>query len=321
MIAAEKIYGNTPCFLGAKNISAGNSEGVGAVVYGVPWEGAVTWGDYTGCEMGPKVMRLCSARYSGYLPELDHIDVFEHLTIGDMGDVDVVPASVPETLKRIGSFADKVWETGKFAMALGGDHGVTFPIVRSLARHTQGNVGVIQLDAHYDNKPDFDGDPYARCAPFARLYECDGVRNESIVHMGIHGPRNAADNGRLANEVGATTITVRDIRQKGDIVGWAKEAYRIASTGTEAVYLTICSDILDFAFNPGGPADANGLTSYEVLTLVNEFAKMGLAGMDLVEIYPQQDANQFSAHFASVAALYALAGVIENRGAGAERGV
>ena len=57
------LYGNTPCFLGAKNISKDQSfEGIDAVVYGIPCEGAVTWGDYAGCELGPKVMRLTSVR-------------------------------------------------------------------------------------------------------------------------------------------------------------------------------------------------------------------------------------------------------------------
>ncbi|GED12678.1 agmatinase family protein [Aneurinibacillus migulanus] len=311
---AEKIYGNTPCFLGAKNISAdSNTDGVDVVVYGVPWEGAVTWGEYTGCELGPKVMRLCSARYTGYLPELNHIDVFEHMKLGDMGDVDVIPADVMGTVKRIEEFSGNVWSTGKFPVALGGDHGITYPIVNALTKQVKGKVGIIHLDAHYDNKPHHEGDAFARCSPFARLYECEGVRNESIVHAGIHGPRNAPDNGKLAQEVGATTITVRDIREHGNLKQLAKQMYDIASQGTEAVYLSICSDVMDFAFNPGGPADCNGLTSYELLTLVYELCKLGVIGMDFVEVYPQQDPNQFSAHFASTLVLYALAGTIWNK--------
>ncbi|WP_373285889.1 arginase family protein [Marinithermofilum abyssi] len=47
----------------------------------------------------------------------------------------------------------------------------------------RGKVGIIHLDAHYDNQPSFNGEEYARCTPFARLYETEGV--------GIHGPRNA----------------------------------------------------------------------------------------------------------------------------------
>lgn len=310
----KNIYGNTPCFLGAKNISADkNAEDVDVVVYGVPWEGAVTWGDYTSCELGPKVMRLCSARYSGYLPELDHIDVLEHLKIGDMGDVDVIPADVEGTLSRIFDFASKVWDTGKFPVALGGDHGITYPIVKALSHKLNGKVGILHLDAHYDNKPHHKGDPFARCSPFARLYEWEGVRNESIVHIGIHGPRNNPENGRLAKQVGATTITLTEIREHRDLRELAKKAYEIASKGTEAVYLSICSDVLDFAFNPGGPVDGNGLTSYELLTLVHEFCKMGVIGMDFVEVYPQQDPNQCSAHFATTLVLYALAGLIKNR--------
>lgn len=313
-MSGNNIYGNTPCFLGAKNISGDkNTEGLNVTVYGVPWEGAVTWGDYTGCELGPKVMRLVSARYTGYLPEIDHLDVFEHLKLGDMGDVDIVPADVEETMRRIEDFASRIWDSGTFAVALGGDHGITFPIVKALAQKTKGEVGIIHLDTHYDNKPNFAGDKFARCSPFARLYEQEGVRNESIVHAGIHGPRNHPDNGRLANSVGATTITIRDIRRNGNLQVLAKQMHDIASKETEAVYLSICSDVMDYAFNPGGPADGNGLSSYELLELVYEICKLGVAGMDFVEIYPQSDANKFSAHIASMIVLYALAGVIHHR--------
>jgi agmatinase len=308
----EKIYGNTPCFLGGKKVSLKDTsvEDLDVLIYGVPWEGAVTWGDYTGCELAPKVIRLNSARYSGYLPELNHIDVLSHYKLGDLGDVDVVPADTIETMNRIESFSSKVWKTGKFPVAFGGDHGITYPIVKSLSEEIDGKVGIIHLDAHYDNHPDYEGDLYARSTPFARIYESESVRNESIVHMGIHGPRNKPETGKFANEVGATTISSREIRQSKDLAAMAKRAYEIASEGTEAVYLSICSDVLDFAFNPGGPVDGNGLTSYELVELVHEFCKLGIRGMDFVEVYPQQDLNDNSSHFVSTVILYALAGNI-----------
>ncbi|OKL37483.1 agmatinase family protein [Domibacillus mangrovi] len=310
---SNNIYGNTPCFLGAKNISKDkNTDGVDAVIYGVPWEGAVTWGDYTGCELGPKVMRLCSARYSGYLPELDHIDVLEHMKLGDAGDVDVVPADVDETMRRIEEFAGKLFESGKFIIGLGGDHGVTFPIAKALTNQGK-KVGIIHLDAHYDNLPSHKGDQYARCSPFARLYELDAVPNSNIIHTGIHGPRNIPESGRNAKEAGAVTITINDIRAQKDLKAYAKEIHQMASKEVDCVYLSICSDVLDFAFNPGGPVDGNGLTSYELLTLVHEICKLGVTGMDFVEIYPQQDPTQLSAHFASMIVLYALAGEILNK--------
>lgn len=310
---SKYLYGNTPTFLGAKNLSAGESlEDVDAVVYGVPWEGAVTWGDYTGCELGPKVMRLTSGRYSGYLPELDHIDVFEHVKLGDVGDVDVVPADVEETMKRITDFTSKLWQSDKFLIGLGGDHGITFPIVRALAEQGK-KVGILHLDAHYDNLPSHNGDQYARCSPFARLYEQEGVRNESIIHTGIHGPRNLPEAGRNARDAGAVTVTINDIRKQDDLAKYARELYAMANKDVDCVYLSICSDVLDFAFNPGGPVDGNGLTSYELVTLVHEICKQGVIGMDFVEVYPQQDNNQNSAHFVSTVILYALAGWIHSK--------
>jgi len=288
------------------------NEDIDAIVYGVPWEGAVTWGDYTGCELGPKVMRLASGRYSGYLPELDHIDVFEHIKLGDIGDIDVVPADVEETMKRITDFSSTLWRTQKFLIGLGGDHGITYPIIRALANEGK-KVGIIHLDAHYDNLPSHNGDQYARSSPFARLYEEENVRNESIIHTGIHGPRNEPQAGRNARDAGAVTVTVNDIRAHSDLTELARELYEMASKEVDCVYLSICSDVLDFAFNPGGPVDGNGLTSFELVTLVHEISKQGIIGMDFVEVYPQQDTNQNSAHFVSTVILYALAGLIENR--------
>ncbi|MEK5077976.1 agmatinase family protein [Solibacillus sp. FSL W7-1436] len=302
------IYGNTPCMLGAKNLSKTKDYSeVDAIIYGIPWEGAVTWGDYTGCELGPKVMRLCSARYSGYLPELDHIDVFEHVRLGDVGDIDIVPADVDETMNRITNFAADLWDSGKFLIGLGGDHGVTYPIVRGLAQKGK-KVGIVHLDTHYDNMPSHKGDEYARCSPFARLYEEENVRNESIIHTGIHGPRNWPESGKYAREAGAVTITVNDIREHKNIRQLAADIYKQASQDVDCVYVSICSDVLDCAFNPGGPVDGNGLTSYELLTLVYELTKLGVVAMDFVEVYPQQDPTQLSAHFASTLLLYALAG-------------
>ncbi len=309
------IYGNTPCFLGAKNLvkSPESIKDVDAIIYGVPWEGAVTWGDYTGCELGPKVMRLSSGRYSGYLPELDHIDVFEHMTLGDMGDVAVTPAEPEDTKNKISKFAKKAWESGAFPIALGGDHGITYPILESLIEHSGKKVGIIHLDAHYDNNEHSVGDPYGRGSPFARLYETEGVRNESLVHLGIHGPRNKPENGRLAKEVGATTLTINDVREAKDLRAFANQVYDIAAKETDVVYLSICSDVMDHAFNPGGPADGNGLTSYELLTIIYEVCKRGVGGMDFVEVYPQQDETDFSSHFASWIVLYALAGEINRK--------
>ena len=309
----DNIYGNIPCFLGAENLVKKGEYDTDVIFYGAPFEGESTWGDYTGVELGPKQIRSSSARYSGYLPELDHVDVTEHLTFGDAGDVPFVAHDNEQSYQNIEDFSAELWKTGKFLVGFGGEHGVTYPILKSLADSGK-TVGIIHLDAHYDNMPDYEGEKYARNTPFMRLYETEGIRNESIIHTGIHGPRNKPDTGRYAKENGAVTITINDIREAKDLRAYAKEIYDMAAKDVDVVYLSICSDVLDFAYNPGGPVDGNGLTSYELLTLIHEFGKYGLAGMDYVEVYPMMDANQNSAHFVSYAVLYVLAGHLKHLG-------
>ncbi|WP_251943408.1 MULTISPECIES: agmatinase family protein [Staphylococcus] len=303
----QNIYGNVPCFLNGKNLTQSQSLDTDVIVYGVPFEGESTWGDYTGVELGPKQIRVSSARYSQYLPELNHIDISEHLSLGDVGDVPYIAHNNEESYKNIEAFAKKLWESEKFLVGFGGEHGVTYPILKALT-NTGKKVGIIHLDAHYDNMPDYEGEIYARNTPFMHLYNTEGIRNESIIHTGIHGPRNKPETGRYAQEAGAVTLTINDIRNANDLKQYARDIYKQASQDVDVVYLTICSDVLDFAFNPGGPVDGNGLSSYELLTMIYEFASLGICGMDYVEVYPMNDANQNSAHFVSTAVLYVLAG-------------
>src|SRR5699024_4497343 len=158
------------------------------------------------------------------------------------------------------------------------------------------------------------GERYARNTPFMRLYETEGVRNESIIHTGIHGPRNKPETGRYAKENGAVTITINEIREAKDLRAYAKAIYDMAAEDVDVVYLSRFSDVLDICYKPVGPVDGSGLTSYELLTLIHEFGKYGLVGMDYVVVYPMMDANQNSAHFVSYAVLYVLAGHLKYLG-------
>jgi agmatinase len=307
------IYGTTPTLFGGEVVKKiDDFAGKDVIALGVPWEGAVTWGSYTGCELAPKTIRQASARYTGYLPELEDIDVFSHLTLGDYGDVDVVPADTIETYRRIEAKVKDIFSAGKFPVVLGGDHGITYPIMKALSENVNGKVGIIHFDAHFDNREIFGDEPYARCCPLARISELPNVKTDSIVHFGIRGPRNSPQDGAYAKKIGAKVVTITDIR-RGNLEQLVDEAYQAASSGTEAVYVTVCSDVLDIAFNPGGPIDANGLTSYELLTALYSLALKGIDGFDVVEIYPPSDPNGTSSHMANWMILYVLAGLAHRK--------
>jgi agmatinase len=130
--------------------------------------------------------------------------------------------------------------------------------------------------------------------------------------MGIRGPRNSPRQIEAAKEHGATIITSFDIKLNG-VESAVDRALEVANTGTDATYVTICSDVLDVAYNPGGPIDPNGLTSFELSLILHKIARAGIAGFDFVEIYPMQDPNNVSSHTAVWMSLYALSGIVKKR--------
>jgi len=302
------LFGQLPTMLGGEPVDLSEKgKGPDIVFLGVPWEGTLTWGGYSACEMASKTVRHASARYGAYLPEYD-VDAAAHLSWGDAGDVAVVPGDPVATMEAIRRASESIYQRGSTPFLFGGDHSYTPEAVAALTQRTEGKVGVIHLDAHLDNMDHYHDDPYARCSPLYRILHQEGIRPESVVHYGIRGPRNSPYQAALARDLGARTMTIKEVRDKG-VVPSIEEAIKLAHEGTEAVYFTICSDILDAAHNPGGPPDFGGLTSYELFDVVHRVAKSGIKGMDMVEVYPLQDSYNRSSHLTVWAFVHALTGM------------
>jgi agmatinase len=307
------IYGDTPSFLGSS--IAGTSSDFkdsDVVVMGVPWEGTITWGSYTGCELAPKVIRHAAARYGGYLPEYK-INFFDYLNMADAGDVQINASDPDKTMEMIRAKADEIYKHNSIPIAFGGDHSYTPEIVKALRDNTQGKIGVIHFDAHLDNMKSFnEEDRFPRCGPIYRLAQIPQVKKDSIVHIGIRGPRNAPSQFEYAEEIGATVFTNRDIRNEG-IEKIISRAIERAYDGTDAVYVTICSDVVEAAYNPGGPPDFDGLSPHELFYALNQLGWHGIRGLDFVEIYPMYDVNGMSAHLATWSIIHALVGMAERK--------
>lgn len=315
-----RVYGDTPTFLGVPRVDLRSppSPPPDAIVVGVPWEGAVTWGSFTGCELAPRTIRHAAARYGGFLPEYD-LDLLEHLRLADAGDVAVDPNSPAETMARVFEAMALVYRQGSIPVSLGGDHSFTPQVIRALAANRPGRVGVIHFDAHLDNAKGFGDDLLARCSPLHHVAQLPGVRTRSIVHLAIRGPRNSPAQLEYAREMGATVFTIRDIRRRGmDAV--VEDAIRIAREGTERLYVTVCSDCIDAAFNPGGPPDFDGLFAGELFSALYRLGEEGFDGLDFVEVYPTQDPNAFSSHLAAWALIHGLAGLAARRRAAGRAG-
>jgi agmatinase len=311
-VSLPKVYGDTPSFLGTPVLNTNYlKKGFDVIFAGVPWEGTITWGSFSGCELATKTIRHSAARYGGFLPEYN-LDLFDYLKIGDIGDVPVNPNNPTETMKNVFVAMDKIYKNKSIPFVLGGDHSISPEIVKALSKNIKGNIGIIHFDAHLDNVKTFGEDKFPRCGPLHRIAQIKKVRKQSIVHVGIRGPRNAPSQVGYAREMGATIFTMAEVRKKGiDTV--IDNAIAIAHEKTECIYITICSDCIDAAFNPGGPADFNGLFPHELFSALYRLGESGIAGLDYVEVYPNQDPHSFSSHLAAWAIIYALVGLAARR--------
>jgi agmatinase len=307
-----EIFQGIPSFMGLPIIETQKEIAeCDVVVLGSPWEGVVTWGGFSGVELATKSIRSVSIRYSGYIPEMG-FDIFDYFKGGDYGDSPTTPGSIEQTFNQIQAKVSAVYEAGAVPFIFGGDHSTTIPAVRALAANTKGNVGILHFDAHMDNMDFYGDERFSRCSPLHRIYEIENVDPKNIIHIGIRGPRNNPKQVAAAKEHGATILTSFEIKQKG--IDYAiDKALEVVKSGTAAVYITICSDILDVAYNPGGAADLNGLTSFELSFMLHKFACEGINGFDFTEVSPLSDVNHVSSHTAVWMALYAMSGMVKNR--------
>lgn len=309
-----EIYSGTPTFMGLPRVdSQAKMANYDLAFVGAPWEGICTWGGYTGCELAVKSIRKASVRYGAYLPEYDS-DAFDYLNGCDYGDIAVDRSNTEKTLNNIEAKVSEILNNDVFPITFGGDHSITYPIIRALSKKHKGKVGIIHLDAHLDNLDLYGNSKYARCSPFRRAYELENLNPGNIIHLGIRGPRNNPKGMKAAREAGACVLTSFEIKEKG-IEYTIKKALGIAKKNTEAVYVSICSDVLDVAFNPGGPPDFCGLSSYELAKILYGIAAAGIDGFDIVEIYPPSDINDVSSHAAVWMVVYILNGLIKSNSA------
>ncbi|MGE0716557.1 MAG: arginase family protein, partial [Alphaproteobacteria bacterium] len=131
---------------------------------GVPWDGGTT--NRPGARHGPREIR----NMSSLMRKVHHatgIAPYSLARIGDHGDVPVNPADVADTLARVEKFFARVHAAGAVPLSAGGDHLVTLPIMRAIARERP--VGMVHFDAHSDTWDTyFGGYKYTHGTPFRR---------------------------------------------------------------------------------------------------------------------------------------------------------
>lgn len=270
--------------------AASNFEGLDVALIGVPMDLGVT--NRAGARLGPRAVRAVE-RIGPYEHALGMAPAL-HARAADVGDVPMRSRfSLEACHADIEAFFDKVRAAGVIPLAVGGDHSITYPILKALGNDHP--VGMVHIDAHCDTGGTFEGSKFHHGGPF-RQAVLDGVLDpERSIQIGIHG--GAEYLWEFSVDSGMTVLHVEDVVEMG--VQAVVERTR-AVIGDGPTYVTFDIDGIDPGFAPGtGTPEVGGLTPREVLTILRGLAGIRIVGADVVEVAPQYDATTNTAQVAA----------------------
>lgn len=250
--------------------------GADLVITGLPFDAATTF--RPGARFGPAAIRAASVQ----LAELSarafpfDIDPFATLAVADAGDCYLDSGHPQDVVAAVENHARGILATGAMMVSLGGDHFVTYPLLRAHAeRH--GPLALVHFDAHVDTWPD-DGRRLDHGSMFLRAKNEGLIDVSRSVQIGIRS---------FSTDEGFTVLDAPFVHEHGAAA--AAERVRDA-VGSARAYLTFDIDCLDPAFAPGtGTPVPGGLSSAQALGILRRLGALDLVGMDLVEVSPPYD--------------------------------
>lgn len=261
---------------------------------GVPHDGGATY--QPGARLAPYHVRRVSALVQGHHPE-HAIDVFRTLRCVDGGNVVFPPFDRAAMRAAVEAEVRDLTAARTTPMVIGGDHSITLPILRALAKR-HGPLAVVHFDAHLDtSSAEAWGDEYHHGTPIRHAIEENLIEEGQLYQIGVRGPRGTAEDDALVRRRGHTLISAELVGDRGPRRVANELRERI---GTRPVYITFDLDAIDPSFAPGtGTPVPGGLTAREALTLVRGLAGLEICGADLVEYCPPLDHADISAHLSA----------------------
>ena len=250
---------------------------------GVPWDGGTT--NRAGARHGPREIR----NMSSFMRKVHHVSRIAPYTlakVADLGDAPVNPIDLMDSLARIEGFFARIHGLGVAPISAGGDHLITLPIFRAIAR--QRPVGMIHVDAHSDTNDRYFGDNrYTHGTPFRRAVEEGLLDPKRTIQIGIRGSIYSEDDMAFAEGSGMRVVYMEEFAKAGAERVIA-EARRVAGEGP--CYISFDVDGLDPVYAPGtGTPEIGGLTTLEAQHLIRGLEGLNLIGGDVVEVSPPFD--------------------------------
>ena len=281
-MAGIPTFATGPGFLGR---SIG---GVGPTftVAGIPLDIGVT--NRSGARSGPGAIRQASRMLvDGEHPHF-WTDV-NAMPIADMGEFEIALGNLEQSLALIERQAADI----PHLLAMGGEHGITLPLLRSLRKRVGEPLSLIHFDAHVDTWDDNFGQVYGHGSVFFHAINEGLVDPKRMIQIGIRSPvqRDVWD---WTIGQGVTILSAQDVHDMG-VAAVAKRAIDVVGTD-RPTYLTYDVDCLDPAFAPGtGTPEIGGLASWQTQAIIRRFTDLSFVGMDVVEVLPAHDVSEITA--------------------------
>ena len=281
-------------------------------IAGIAWDGSTT--NRPGARFGPRAIREASHMLcDGIHPVFDCSPLGQLDDLGDLAlpntSLEAMRAVMAEQLPALLATRHMAW--------LGGDHSITLPVLRALKAHLSRPLAVIHFDAHCDTWADHFGEPSGHGTWVYEAMQEGLVVDACFTQLGIRsaGERSARE---YVSDRGGLIHTARSLRgcespaQLAPVVAAIRE--RLARHGHPPVYISLDIDCLDPAFAPGtGTPEPGGMSTAQVLTLLEEFAALDCVGMDCVEVAPAYDHAELTSNAASAFVWTYLAGQAAKR--------
>lgn len=263
--------------------AAETAAGLDVAFVGIPMD--IGTSNRSGTRLGPRQIRDESRMIRPY-NMATRAAPFDALQVADIGDVPINTFDLKKSVDIITAFYDGVLAHGAIPLTLGGDHTLTWPILRAMKKK-HGPVALIHVDAHSDTNEHMFGETVAHGCPFRRAWEDGCLINDKVFQIGLRGSGYAADDFDWGRSKGWTCIQAEECWWKSLAPLMAEIRAKI---GDAPVYLTYDIDSLDPAFAPGtGTVEVGGLMTWQGLEIIRGAAGLNLVGGDLVEVSPPYD--------------------------------
>ncbi len=264
--------------------------GLDVALVGVPMDLGVT--NRSGSRFGPRAIR--NVERIGPFNHALRVTPMADLKCADVGDVPFHSRyDLPQSHADIEAFFRRIKAGGARALAAGGDHSISYPILSALGDGAP--VGMVHIDAHCDTSGIYEGSRFHHGGPF-RQAVLDGVLDpERTIQIGIRGPADYL--WEFSHDTGMTVIHAEKIDDMGIDAVIARAR---AVVGDKPFYISFDVDGVDPAFTPGtGTPEIGGLTPREAQRILRGLAGLPIAGGDVVEVAPQYDPTTVTAQVAA----------------------